>query len=307
MELPMPEPANSLLALSTSLGALIQNAAMSVVGVRSHGRPVARGLALKADAVVTASDALEADDDISILLADGRAIAASLAGRDPTTDIAVLRVSDGAPLPLPGSAGGTASVGQLAMAVGRGKEGITANLGMISVAGGAWQSMRGGSIDSLIRLDMRLEPRAEGGLVIDAEGAPLGMAVLGPRQRPLVIPMATIERVGARLLAEGRIRRGYLGLGLQPLRLDEALTQAHALPSRRGIMVVSLDPAGPARAAGVHVGDIIVGLDSEPLGGMRPLQSRLTPESVGRNLELKIVRAGQIATAKVTIGTSPAP
>jgi S1-C subfamily serine protease len=303
----MPEPANPLLALSTSLGALIEIAAKSVVGVRSHGRLMASGFAWKVDAVVTGSDALEADDDISIALADGRTVAASLAGRDPTTDMAVLRASDGALQRLAAAAGKVARVGQLAVAVSRGREGTTANLGMVSVAGGTWQSMRGGSIDSLIRLDMRLEPRAEGGLVIDAEGAPLGMAVLGPRHRPLVIPMATIERVGTKLLAEGRIRRGYLGLGLQPLRLDEALAQAHALPSRRGIMVVSLDPSGPGRAAGVHVGDIIVGLDGEALGGMRSLQSRLTPESVGRSAELKIVRAGQIATAKVTIGASPAP
>jgi S1-C subfamily serine protease len=165
--------------------------------------------------------------------------------------------------------------------------------------------MRGGTIDSLLRLDMRLEPRAEGGLVIDAEGAPLGMAVFGPRHKPLVIPAATIERIGAKLLAEGRIRRGYLGLGLQALRLDEALTQAHALSDRRGIMVVSLDPTGPARAAGVHVGDIIVGLNGQSVPGVRSLHARLTPESIGTSAELRIVRAGQIATANVTIGASP--
>lgn len=307
MELPMPEPANPLSALSASLSTLIETAARSVVGVRSHGRPVASGFAWKADVVVTASDALEADDDIAIVLADGRAVEARLAGRDPTTDVAVLRASDGALQPLAGTVAKGTRVGELVVSVGRGREGVTANLGMVSAAGGAWQSMRGGAIDSLLRLDMRLAPRAEGGLVIDAEGIPLGMVVLGPRRRPLAIPMTTIERVGAKLLAEGRIRRGYLGLGLQPLRLDEALAQAHALPSRRGIMVVSLDPAGPARAAGVHVGDVIVGLDGEPLGGMRPLQSRLTPESIGRDLELRIVRAGQIATAKVTIAASPAP
>jgi S1-C subfamily serine protease len=303
----MPEPINPLLALSASLGALVEAAAKAVVGVRSHGRLVASGFAWKADAVVTASDALEADDDVSIVLADGRTVAASLAGRDPTTDTAVLRVGDGSLQPLQGAAGKDARVGELVVAIGRGREGVTGNLGMVSVAGGPWQSMRGGAIDSLIRLDMRLAARAEGGLVIDAEGTPLGMAVFGPRQKPLVIPMATIGRIGARLLAEGRIRRGYLGLGLQPLRLDEALVQTHALPSRRGIIVVSLDPGGPARAAGVHVGDIIVGLDGEALGGVRTLHARLTPESVGKSAELRIVRAGQIATAKVTIGASPTP
>src|SRR5262249_55460970 len=119
-----------------------------------------------------------------------------------------------------------------------------------------------------------------------------------PRRRPLVIPMATIERIAPRLLTDGRIRRGYLGLGLQTLRLDEALAQAHALPSRRGIMVVSLDPNGPARAAGVHVGDIIISLDRAAVPGGRRLYARLTPESVGRSAELRMVGQGQIGTAK---------
>jgi S1-C subfamily serine protease len=178
---------------------------------------------------------------------------------------------------------------------------------MVATAAGPWQSMRGGSIDSLLRIDMRLDPRAEGGMVVDAEGALLGMPVFGPRRRTLVIPMATIERVAPKLLAEGRIRRGYLGLGLQPIRLDEALAQANGLPGRRGIMVISLDPSGPARAGGVHVGDIIISVDGEAVAGMRGLHARLTPESVGKAAVLKVVRAGQVATANVTIGASPAP
>jgi S1-C subfamily serine protease len=303
----MPEQSNSLPALSASLSELVAKSANGVVGVRSHGRLVASGFVWKTGAVVTASDALEADDDISLALPDGRTVEGKLAGRDPTTDIAVLRLGDASLQPVQATASSAARVGQLVVALGRGREGVTANLGMISVAGAAWQSMRGGTIDSLIRLDMRLEPRAEGGLVIDAEGAPLGMAVFGPRHRPLVIPAATIERIGAKLLAEGRVRRGYLGLGLQALRLDEALTQAHALSDRRGIMVVSLDPTGPARAAGVHVGDIIVGLNGQSVPGVRSLHARLTPESIGTSAELKLVRAGQIATASVTVGASPTP
>jgi len=303
----MPDPTNPLLALSTSLSGLVDSIANTLIGVRSHGRLVASGFAATTQSVVTASDALEADEEISLVLADGRTVAATLAGRDPTTDIAVLRPSEGSLLPLPGAAAKGARVGELVVALGRGGEGVTANLGMVSTAGGPWQSMRGGSIDSLLRLDMRLAPRAEGALVVDAQGAPLGMAVLGPRRRPLVIPMATIERIAPKLLADGRIRRGYLGLGLQPLRLDEALAQAHALPSRRGIMVVSLDPNGPARAAGVYVGDVIISFDGEAVSGVRSLHARLTPESVGRNAELKMVRAGQIASAKITIGPSPTP
>jgi len=303
----MSEPTNPLLALSHSLSGLAERVANSLVGVLSHGRLVACGFAWKANAAVTASDALEADEEISLLLADGRTVAATLAGRDPSTDVALLSVRDATLQPLQGAAAKGVRLGELVLALGRDREGVSANLGMVSTVGGPWQSLRGGSIDNLVRLDLRLEPRREGALVVDGDAASLGMAVLGPRRRPLVIPMATVERIAPRLLADGRIRRGYLGLGLQSLRLDEALAQAHALPSRRGIMVVSLDPNGPARAAGVHVGDIIISLDGEAVPGVRSLYARLTPESVGRNAELRMVRAGQIATAKVTIGTSPTP
>jgi S1-C subfamily serine protease len=303
----MSEQTNPLTALSTSLIELAERAGKAVVGVRLHGRLVASGFAWRADATVTASDALEADDDLSLVLADGSSVAAELAGRDATTDIAVLRLKDTALQPPPAPASTGVRVGQLVLALGRGREGSIASLGMVAMAAGPWQSMRGGSIDSLIRLDMRLDPRAEGGLVVDAEGRLVGMPVSGPRRRTLVIPMATIERVAPKLLAEGRIRRGYLGLGLQPIRLDESLAQAHGLPGRRGIMVISLDPSGPARAGGVHVGDIIVGVDGEAVVGMRGLHARLTPESVGKAAVLKVVRAGQIATASVTIGASPTP
>jgi S1-C subfamily serine protease len=133
------------------------------------------------------------------------------------------------------------------------------------------------------------------------------MTVFGPRQTTLVIPMSTIERVGAQLLADGRIRRGYLGVGLHGIRLDEALAASLSLPDRRAIMVLSVDPNGPACTAGILVGDVIVGFDGEAVSGVRSLFARLTPESVGKSAELKMLRAGQIATARVAIGASPAP
>ena len=120
--------------------------------------------------------------------------------------------------------------------------------------------------------------------------------------------MSTIERVGAQLLADGRIRRGYLGVGLHGIRLDEALAASLSLPDRRAIMVVSVDPNGPARTAGVLVGDVIVQFDGEAVPGVRSLFARLTPpESVGKSAELKMLRAGQIATARVAIGATPTP
>jgi S1-C subfamily serine protease len=294
-----------MLALSRQIQQIVDTAARTVVGVRAQGRQVASGFVWRPNAVVTASDAVEAGDDLSVTLAD-KSLAAQLVGRDSATGTAVLRVAEDLPEPLRLAQGDVSHVGQMVLALGRNDEGVVASLGMVSTAGGAWQSRRGGHIDRLIRLDMRLSAGAEGGVVLDAEGAALGMVLLGPHRRPLVIPAATIERVAPRLLADGRIPRGYLGVGLHPIRLDDALTAVHGLPDRRASMVVSVDPEGPARKAGVLVGDVIVELNGEPVPGVRSLLGRLTPESVGSVAELKLLRAGQIATAKVAVAARPA-
>ena len=304
----MSEPTtfDALSALSRRLEGLVTAASGAVVGVRSHGRLAASGIVWKPGVVVTASEAIEADDDLSVIAAD-KPLGARLAGRDPSTGIAVLRVSEGLPEPQRLADGAGARVGQMVLALGRAEEGIVASLGMVSVAGGAWQSRRGGKIDQLIRLDMRLGAQSEGGIVVDSAGAVLGMVLLGPRRRPLVIPAATIERIAPKLLADGRIERGYLGVGLHSIRLDDALAAVHALADKRASMVVSVDPDGPARKAGILIGDVIVELDGEPLPGPRSLLAKLTPESVGNVAQLKLLRAGQIATARVAIGARPAP
>jgi S1-C subfamily serine protease len=301
----MSEPFNPLLAMSQQLEALTDAAAGMVVGLRAHGRPVASGFIWKEGAVVTAASAIEAEDDLSVMVGD-KSLAAQVAGSDPSTGIGVLRVAHGLPEPPSRGMADAARAGQMVVALGRGEEGIVASLGMVSTAGDSWQSRRGGRIDHLIRLDMRLGPRCEGGVVLDSEGALIGMSLLGPRRRVVVIPTSTIARVAPKLLADGRIQRGYLGVSLHPIRLDDALAAVHALPDNRASMVVSLDADGPARKAGVLIGDVIVGLDGEPVPGLRSLLGKLTPESVGTVAELKLLRAGQIAVARVAIGSRPA-
>jgi S1-C subfamily serine protease len=296
---------NPLLVLSRQIQQIVDAVQHAVVGVRSHGRHVASGFVWRPGLVVTTSDGIEPNEDLTVTLAD-RSHTAQLAGRDSATGTAVLRVAEGLPEPLQLAAGSDPHVGQMVLALGRSDEGVVASLGMVSRAGGPWQSRRGGRIDRLIRLDMRLGAGSEGGTVLDGAGAPIGMALLGPHRRPLVIPAATIERVAPRLAAEGRIPRGYLGVGLHPIRLDDALAAVHGLSDKRASMVVSVDPEGPARKAGVLVGDVIIELDGGSVPGLRSLLSKLTPESVGTVAELKLLRAGQIATAKVAIAARPA-
>jgi S1-C subfamily serine protease len=295
-----------LAAFSERLADIVAQAAPGIVAVEGRRRFTASGFVWRAGVVVTADEALEVDEDIAVLLPDGTRVAATLAGRDPTTDIAVLRIEQKGIAPVLLNTTDAPQPGHVALAVGRRPEGTIANLGIVSVAGGPWRSMRGGQLDRFIRLDLRLDGRAEGGVVLDTTGSAIGMAVLGPRRSVLAIPAATIERVADQLIAKGRIARGYLGLGLQPVRLDEPLAKSLSLAEPRGTIVVSVDPQGPGVQAGVLLGDVMAKWNGEPVRGVRDIFRRLGPDAVGQTVELTIVRAGQPTTAKVTIGERPA-
>jgi len=260
--------------------------------------------------VVTAEESLEGDDNITVTLPGGRQVAATLAGRDPTTDVAALRIeADGVP-PLAAAEPSGLRAGQLALAVGNYEGAPVAGLGTVAFVGGSWQSSRGGAIDSFLRLDLGLNPSAEGGAVVDARGAVLGMEVLGPRRHSpsktgvnaltvLAIPSSTINRSLDQLLAKGHVSRGYLGAGLQPIRGRR--TEA-AAEQPRGILVVSIDPQGPAARGGMFVGDIITAWNGKPVERVREVMRLLGPDSIGGAAELALLRGGAPASLKVVIG-----
>jgi S1-C subfamily serine protease len=191
------------------------------------------------------------------------------------------------------------------LAVGNYEGGPLAALGIIAIAGGAWHSVRGGTIDSLIRLDLALSPAAEGGALIDVQGRVVGMAVLGPRRRALAIPGTTINRAVDQLLARGHVFRGYLGASLQPVKREPASNGAQSLGSGRGVLLVSLDPDGPSARAGMLVGDIVTAWDGRPIDRVREIMRLLGPESVGRTVDLSLIRGGVPVALKVVIGERP--
>ncbi len=295
--------ATPLTAASDQIAALVEHASHSIVAL--HGgrrwRPVS-GLHWRPGVIVTAEEALDHDEGIEVSLPDGRRVAASLAGRDPSTDIAVLRFQpDGLPVAEIGDAA-TLRPGNLVLAVGRHEAGPIASMGVVALAGGAWQSQRGGTIDRLLRLDLSFGSSAEGGALLDATGRVVGMTVPGPRWRVLAIPASTIDRVVDQLLAKGRIARGYLGAGLQRVRLDGKLAEAAALEQGRALLVVGVDGEGPAARAGLVLGDVITAWNGAPIARVREVMQRLGPESVGSTVELRLLRGGVPATVAVTIG-----
>jgi S1-C subfamily serine protease len=282
-EAPMSVP--DLATLSHATAAAVAAAAERVARLDDGARHLS-GLIWSEGLIVTAEECL-AGDDVTATLPDGRAVAAELAGRDPSTDVALLRADTGPPPDWPEAA--TPAAGALALAVGRGGSPLAA-FGIVAEAGPAWTSSAGGRIDARIRLSFALPHRIEGGAAVDAEGRLLGLAVADPRRRALVIPTSTVARAVAALAAHGYVGRGYLGLALQPLR------------GAGGLIVVEVSEGGPAAAAGFLVGDVVTTWDGGPVGSMRALARRLGPETIGQQVKLGVTRAGSPLEVAVTIG-----
>jgi S1-C subfamily serine protease len=174
---------------------------------------------------------------------------------------------------------------------------------MVRTVGPAWQSLGGGKIDQLIVLDARLRPDTEGGPVLDARGGLIGLSTSGPRGQALVIPASTVDRVLDPLLRDGRIVRGWLGVGVQPVRLPESLHDVAG--HNAGLMIASLAKDGPAEQAGLLPGDIVLTLDGQEATHARGLVRLLGPDRVGKPLPLRILRAGAAKDVSVTVGARP--
>lgn len=282
--------------LSVSLARLVEGVSKSVVEIRSGKRALASGFVWRPELVVTAEEALGDYENVTVAV-DGHKFEAAIAGRDPSTDVAVLRASGlGAPA-LPLAAGFTSKTGEIVLSAARHDDSVAARLGIVSMTGGPWLSMRGGQIDSLVRLDIALDRWGEGGPVIDSEGRAFGMAVRGHRHSVLAIPAATVERVAARIREKGSVKPGYLGLGLHPVRIHGG--------QGTGLMVLGAAPGGPGERAGVLQGDIIAAWNGEPVAGTRDVLSRLGPDSAGQTVELSLLRGGQPSTVTCVIGARP--
>lgn len=287
----MTDPSATILSsFSSALAELVARTKPAIVSVHSR-RLRASGFVWKPGLIVTADEALADEGEVSIKLADGTTRPASIAGRDHTTDIALLRFEDKNIAPVALSSV-VPELGSLSVVVAAEHGVPTAALGTVSLVGGRWRSLRGGEIDARIELGVRLRHSHEGGLALTASGEVIGMAVEGVR-RVLVIPSATIGRIAGRLETHGRIARGYLGVGLQPVKLDD---------DGIGAMVMSLDKSGPSAAAGIRQGDIIVGWNGEKLSGVRALLRALGPDSVGSVVDVTIRRGGEPVQVKLTIG-----
>ncbi len=293
--------------LSNNLADAVERAGASTVAVHARQRQSASGVLWRPGVIVATDHTVERDDDITVTLPDGTNIPATLAGRDPSTDIAILKV-EGANLPVAAVGDGAAlRVGQMALAVGRfGEGGLGTSLGVISALGGSWNTWRGGQVDQFIRADVTLYPGFSGGPLVNAAGEIVGVNTSGlSRTMGLTIPAATIARVVEQLLSKGHIARGYLGVGLQPVRLPDTLKQAVSVTGETGVIVISIESGGPAEQAGLFIGDILLTLDGTPTTDTDAVQALLGPERIGTPLAATIARGGAPVDVTITVGERP--
>jgi S1-C subfamily serine protease len=299
----MPQPALDVFhALDHALAAAVATAAPSVVRV-SRGRGSGTGLAWSEDLVITSS--FHAPDRTTVGAPGGDGSLddrdAEVIGRDAGTDLAVLRVAGGGLVPgaLRELAG--LAVGNLALALGRPGRTVRASLRAIGVLGPALRTPWGGRLDHYVESDRQIPRGFAGGPLVDADGAVIGMNTRTLlRGADLAIPTATLRRVVAELIQHGGIRRGYLGVGAYPAALPARLAQ---LAGRdQAALVASLEDGGPAEAAGVLVGDLLIELDGEPVTGPDGLRAALG-DRPGKSVKLVLVRGGAKLDLDVTLGT----
>ena len=298
------EPKNMLNALSHDLAHVVEQVSPSVVAVNARRRLSSSGVYWRDGIIVTAAHTIRRTDEISVILANSQSVVTTLAGVDPSTDLAVLKI-DNPELspPLFGDAS-QLKVGHVVLAVGRGAQrGLNATLGIVGVLSGSWRTWRGGLIDQFIGLDLVLHPGAAGGPLTDSHGRVLGINTLGlSRSMALTIPVSTVNRVVTHLLEKGHMGLGYLGLGMRPIPLPENLKSTLNLSADSGLIVVTVEPDGPGSKAGVLFGDVIVALEGTAVSNIRDLQAFLEPESVGKTIPVSIIRGGKPIEINVTIG-----
>lgn len=290
--------ADVLTELSNHLSARAASAQAFVAAIKLADDRHLSGTLWGDDTLLASEQSLPRQEEFAVIAPGGASLNARVAGRDPASNVAVLRLAQA--LSPPAVVSGEAKLGTLALAYGAdGTGGATARIGTINLAGPEWLSSAGGRIDKRIVLDIRLSSAEEGGPVFDVAGACLGITAFGPRRQVLVIPATTVSRIVPALLRDGRVARGWLGVALQPVAVPDAL-QAQA-GQASGLMVMSLAEDGPAARAGIVAGDIVVTMNGLPARRFRTFARQLGSESIGSKAALRVIRGGNILSVEATV------
>jgi S1-C subfamily serine protease len=301
----VPFMSAELIALSNALAQATDRAAASAVAVHTEARGSSSGVVWRPGVIVTAEHALRRDEDIQITLPETRVVSAALAGRDASTDLVVLKCAEAtSAVAAETSDLSTIKPGSLALVVGRTRaSGPVAALGAVSLVVAERRAWTGTALAPYIRLDIGLQPTAVGGAVVDAHGQIIGIATPRfARFGAIAVPSPIVNRVVDTLLQKGHIPRGYLGVGLQPVRLPDTLRRTLKSEDKTAAIVLEVEPGGPAHKAGVVIGDIFVALAGQAITRLEDVHRQLGAESIGKSLALKFVRGGALQEANIVVG-----
>ena len=291
-----------LTEFSNGLITAVETAGASTVTVDARKRYPASGIAYAEDLVLTADHVVTREEDIKVILPDGRSLAATVAGRDPGSDLAILRLAEKALSATKTSE--DVKVGQLVLALGRpDSAGVQASWGIVTSISGPARTFRGGMLDEYIRSETTPYPGFSGGPLVNTEGEVLGLNTSGlTRGSSLTIPVKVAWRVAEALATHGSVKRGYLGVRTQPVEMPEAAQQALKREQEHGLLVLWLEEGGPAQTGGLLVGDILAAINGQSLSDPDDLFAALNSETVGKAVAVDVLRGGRPETIRLTVG-----
>jgi S1-C subfamily serine protease len=299
--------ASDLVNLSNELAGVVERTAAGVLAVHARPRINSSGILWRKNLILTSSEGIRFDEGIQVLFPDGRRAEARLRGSDPGTDLAVLETDSGGIQPIEVSPDDQLRTGQLVLAVGRtASTGPIASFGMISGVSGEWKSWRSGKLNPFVRLDVSVYSTSSGGAVVDSGGAVIGLVSTGlSRTSVLAVTRSTVNRVAQKLLDHGYVGRGFLGVALQPVPLPRDLKEKLGLEQDSAIMLLGVEPNGPAALAGLGMGDILLQAGPRVISDAETLAELLDNAAIGESLRFRVLRAGTIQDVEVRIGERP--
>lgn len=294
-----------LKAISDGFAGAVKKAGASVVSIHARRRIPSSGIIWKEGVVVSADHTIRRDEDITISRPDGTRAPATLAGRDAATDLAVLKV-EARDVPPAELSDADLSVGQIVLAVGRAGQ-LSASLGVVGSLSGSWRTWQGGRIDQFIWSDVSIFDGFSGGPLVDIQGRVIGINTSGLwRHSAVTVPAVTVERVAKEISEKGRVARGYLGIGLQPVRIPESMLKSMGKEAgRTGLVVVNVEPGSPAERAGMLLGDVLIALGGEQVADPGDVQAMLGSVHVGSGLSASVIRAGAVQELSLIVGERP--
>jgi S1-C subfamily serine protease len=299
--------ANNLSDLSNGLTEAVAKASASLVAIHARRRIGTSGVVWRKGSILTTNEGIVSEDRIRILFPDGRTGEAKLRGRDPRTDLALLEADTGEIPAVEFLPDGEVKAGQIALAVGRTADtGPIASLGIVSGVAGEWRAWGGGSVNPFVRLDISVYPTSSGGAAVDASGKPIGLVSTGlSRTSVLALTRTTVQRVAQQLYDKGYVGRGFLGIALQPVRVPDDLRKSLQIEQTTGIMLLGAEPNGPAVAAGLSLGDVLISAAGRELTDPDVLSRVLESSNIGETVLFRVIRGGSIRTVEVKIGERP--